>query len=450
MTYRLRTLCAFTLLTAALAAFFSPAFGATTQLPITLHSGSGTGAALRCVGAPSTAPACGYATRDACDGAAAQRKLASYVCKGWGKWAPDAPPPPPPAVTWTQCAREGQRCEFTGRREVRYTAAGGASVRQITKVAEGGVMCVDGPFGAGFAAYENLCSYSGATTTAPVTVLPDAPPPPPPPVEPPPPATNDAGPRVTTFTASGPITATAGQVISGVRISNAGAPCITIPAGATGVVVRDSDIGPCGGSANIFIEGAGALVEHVFVHHGNRGVMAHRTSGTVTRASRFDTFYGPKYNGTAIEYDYMASGDIDGNVVTGSNYASDAISVFDSSNIRLTNNAIDIQVDEPSAAAFTMGDSVSGKPGANNYVAGNTVRQRGGAPAGVFGSSGNTVLERNCLAAGIQAYNYSGVFVGVTVRQNVINMAASFVPDSSVIAEWSTNIDSTDCSRVPK
>jgi hypothetical protein len=186
------------------------------------------------------------------------------------------------------------------------------------------------------------------------------------------------------------------------------------------------------------------------VHNGNRGVMAHRTSNTITRFSKFDTFYGPKFNGTAIEYDYMASGRIEGNQVRGSNYASDAVSVFESSNMTLINNDIDINVSEPSAAAFTMGDATNGNPGANNYVSGNTVRQSGGVPAGVFGSSGNTVLEKNCLAAGIQAYNYAGTFVGVAVRNNVINMGASFVPDTGAIAGWSTNINSTNCSLVPR
>jgi hypothetical protein len=359
-------------------------------------------------------------------------------------------------VTWTQCAREGQRCEFTGRREVRYTAAGGASVRQITKVAEGGVMCVDGPFGAGFAAYENLCSYSGATTTAPVTVLPDAPPPPPPPVEPPPPTSGDAGPRVTTFTASGPITATAGQVIAGVRISNAGGNCITIPQGASGVVVRDSEIGPCGGDASVAVYGNGALVEHVRVTAGARGVFIVGSNATV----RMSVFEGPfrdlcEHEGRrghcshAIEAQRATSGIVEGNVVRGSGYQTDAVSMYESSGMRLVGNDIDVQIDEWSGAGFTMGDSKTGNPGRDNYVAGNVVRQTGGVPAGVFGSNGNTVLEKNCLTAGIQAYNYSGVFVGVTVRDNVIG-PGSFVPDTSVIAGWSTNIDSTDCSRVPQ
>jgi len=163
--------------------------------------------------------------------------------------------------------------------------------------------------------------------------------------------------------------------------------------------------------------------------------------------NKFNQFHGPKYKGTAIECDYTNFCTMDGNVVTGRAYASDAVSMYESSNAKIINNVIDIDMAEPSGAAFTMGDSTTGKPGSNNYVAGNVVRQTGGVPAGVFGSNGNTVLEKNCLTAGIQAYNYSGVFVGVTVRNNVIG-PGSFVPDTSVIAGWSTNIMGTDCSRV--
>lgn len=260
------------------------------------------------------------------------------------------------------------------------------------------------------------------------------------------------GPRVGDFTDSGPITAAPGQVIAEVRISNPDGPCITID--VPNVVVRDCDIGPCGGEANIDISGGGtdALVEHNAIHDGNRGVMARNTTGVVTRANRLFAFVGPAPRGTAIEYDFMGSGEIDANEVTGAAYASDAVSVFESSNIRLTANDIDVDVAEPSAAAFTMGDALEGHdPGADNYAADNVVHQTGGVPAGVFGSTGNTVLERNCLTAGIQAYAYNGnAFVGVVVRNNVIDLGASFVPDSSAIEGWETNIDGTDCSLVPR
>ncbi len=358
--------------------------------------------------------------------------------------APTATPTETATAGWTECASEGGACSFSGTRSVKY----GTAEQSVTLTLTDGASCNNAVFGDPAVGALKSCwvegsassstasatpTTGGTTTTAGTSSA----------------STATAGPRVSSFTASGPITATSGQVISGVRISNANGPCITIPSGATGVVVRDSDIGPCGGSANIVVYGSGAVIEHVFVHNGNRGVLAQSTGGVVTRLSKFDTFYGPKYNGTAIEYDYMSSGEIDRNVVTGSNYASDAVSVYESSNMRLTNNNIDINVSEPSAAAFTMGDSTSGKPGSNNYVAYNTVKQSGGVPAGVFGSNSNTVLEKNCLSAGIQAYNYSGIFEGVTVRNNVINMTASFVPVTSALAGWSSNIDSTDCSRVP-
>lgn len=87
------------------------------------------------------------------------------------KTADPPPTPTPTPATWTDCAREGSRCAFTGRREVRYTAAAGAGVRQITKVADGGVQCDDWPFAAPTTNYENVCSYSSATTTAPVSVV---------------------------------------------------------------------------------------------------------------------------------------------------------------------------------------------------------------------------------------------------------------------------------------
>jgi hypothetical protein len=258
------------------------------------------------------------------------------------------------------------------------------------------------------------------------------------------------GPRVSSFASSGAITAKSGQTISGVKISNSSGACITVPSGVTNVTIVDSDIGPCGGNANIEIYGSGVTVQHNTVHDGNRGVLASHTGNVTTQYNKFNQFNGPKPRGTAIEYDYMTSGVIDSNKVTGKAYASDVLSSYESSNMRMTNNDIDVDIAEWSAAGFTMGDSPDGQPGGNNYVAGNIVHQTGGVPAGVFGSTGNTILEKNCLTAGIQAYNYAGVFNGVTVRNNVINIGASYVPDTSVIAGWSTNIDSTDCSKVPQ
>jgi hypothetical protein len=150
--------------------------------------------------------------------------------------------------------------------------------------------------------------------------------------------------------------------------------------------------------------------------------------------------------GTAIEYDFMDGGGTMGaNCIEGS-YGSDALSAFESSNVRLVGNELHVDMLEGSAAGFTLGDSVAGNPGHDNYAAWNEVYQTNGVPAGVFGSSGNTVLEHNCLTAGIQAYQYNGPFVGVVVRHNVIGLG-SYVPDTSVVEGWETNTftDGSSC-----
>lgn len=258
------------------------------------------------------------------------------------------------------------------------------------------------------------------------------------------------GPRISTFVASGPIIASAGQIITGVRVSNPNGPCIEVPTSANGVTIRDSEIGPCGGEANVYLQGANALVEHNRVFGGNRGVLGDRAHGIAVLRNEVQDFAGDHPQGKAIEADYTNGGRIEGNRVRGREYRSDVVSIFESSGMRVIDNDIDVHIAEPTSAGFTMGDGTGGDPGRNNYVSGNIVRQTGGVPAGVFGSAGNTVLEGNCLTAGIQAYNYSGQFVGVTVRNNVINLGNSFVPDASVISGWDTNINSTDCALLQR
>ncbi|MBL8344729.1 MAG: right-handed parallel beta-helix repeat-containing protein [Rubrivivax sp.] len=255
---------------------------------------------------------------------------------------------------------------------------------------------------------------------------------------------------MSTFTTSGPITATSGQVISGLRIQNPNGPCIRV-VGASNVVIRDSDIGPCGGEAVLVTGGSSSVtVEHNAIRNSQHGVrVTHSSAVNTLRNTIRDIPAAAGEYRHAIEYSWMDGGTVQGNMMSGT-FPNDVMSGYESNNLRFLDNQFDVTVMEPTGAAFTMGDSTSGKPGSNNYVAGNIVRQRGGVPAGVFGSSGNTVLEKNCLTAGIQAYNYSGVFVGVTVRNNVINMGNSFVPDTSSISGWGTNVNSTDCSLLPR
>jgi hypothetical protein len=219
----------------------------------------------------------------------------------------------------------------------------------------------------------------------------------------------------------------------------------------TGGTIRDSRIGPCGGAAVQASGGTSVVIEHNwFAADIERGVQINNTKDAKVLRNQLTGVRRAGDFKHAVEASYTEGSVIDGNHITGA-WRSDIISVYQSSRSTLINNRIiDASIDEPTGASFTMGDATNGRPGRDNYVARNIVQgQRGGVPAGVFGSEGNTVLEFNCFGSGIQAYNYSGVFVGVTVRQNVINMANSYVPNPGAISGWDTNINSTDCSRIP-
>lgn len=233
------------------------------------------------------------------------------------------------------------------------------------------------------------------------------------------------------------------------RISNPNGPCITI--NVSNVTVRDNEIGPCGGAA-VSVGGSNNVIEHNRVSADiERGIIL---SGAPGNTVQKNTLSGVRRQGDykhAIEVTHSDRAKVIGNVLTGA-WRSDIVSGYESSDCEFTDNEFNnVSIDEPTGASFTIGDSTTGNPGRNNYIARNMVRnQSGGVPAGVFGSAGNTVLEKNCFAAGIQAYNYSGTFVGVTVRNNVINQSSSFVPNASIISGWNTNINSSDCSLVPR
>jgi len=368
------------------------------------------------------------------------------------------PTPEPSQVTWTRCASEGvaypgDTCTFSGTRQVRYGVPGAYTY----KLTSSSINCSDGAFGVTVPTpYQNFCDYSSESTagTSPEPAPAPAPEPTPEPTPTPTPEpapTGAAGPRVGSFSTSGPITASSGQVISGLRISNPNGACVTI-SGVSGVILRDNEIGPCGGPAVNIVNGAsGNTIEHNRVSADiERGIMVIDADGNTVQKNVLLGVRRIGDNKHAIEVTRSDRTNVIGNYFTGA-WESDILSGYESSDCRFIDNEfVNVSIDKPSGAAFTIGDSTTGNPGRNNYVARNKVySQSGGVPAGVFGSNANTILEYNCFAAGIQAYNYSGIFVGVTIRNNVINMSNSFVPDTSVISGWSTNINSTNCSLVP-
>lgn len=271
------------------------------------------------------------------------------------------------------------------------------------------------------------------------------------PAPPPAPNTTTAGPRIGSFTSSSPITAESGQTYSGLSFSGSGVK-ITVPAGVQGVTIEDCTFTGSGNSC-ITVQGSDVTIRYCHFHDANRGVLLNSAVNVTIQYNTFDSFNGIGIESHAIDNQFTVGPTlIDGNEFTGTYDDSDVVSNFQSSRVTLTNNTFDVTVTEPSSAAFTIGDALDQvNAGRDNYIAFNTVDQNGGGvPCGIFGSQGNTIMEYNCLKAGIQAYNYNGnPFVGVTIRKNVINMGVSFVPNTSVINGWSTNVNGTDCSLMP-
>lgn len=77
--------------------------------------------------------------------------------------APEPTPAPAPASTWTECAKEGGTCTFSGTREVRYGAPG----YYVTKVFTGSVACSNAVFGDPKKSTAKSCSYAGAASSTP-------------------------------------------------------------------------------------------------------------------------------------------------------------------------------------------------------------------------------------------------------------------------------------------
>jgi len=70
-----------------------------------------------------------------------------------------------PAIAWTQCAAEGQRCAFTGTREVRF----GTRYRYIIRTFSNGVDCNTGVFGDPARGQSKSCSYGPEQVPTPPT-----------------------------------------------------------------------------------------------------------------------------------------------------------------------------------------------------------------------------------------------------------------------------------------
>ena len=209
---------------------------------------------------------------------------------------------------------------------------------------------------------------------------------------------------MSSFIPSGPITATVdGQIISGRAFSGSGIQ-ITIPPGLTGVVVEDCDLVSTG-SHCISNQGTGTIVRHNRLHDSYSGVLIYAVTNTQVVKNIFDTVnLGGQFDGHAINNIYSVGPTlIDDNYFVGINYPSDVVSNFQTSRVTKTNNEYDVDIAEPSGAAFTMGDGLEPvNRGRDNYIARNRVSQSRGVPCGVFGwrPPAALVVELSDLLAG--------------------------------------------------
>ncbi|HNM49323.1 MAG TPA: hypothetical protein PKN86_06450, partial [Candidatus Obscuribacter sp.] len=124
-----------------------------------------------------------------------------------------------------------------------------------------------------------------------------------------------------------------------------------------------------------------------------------------------DFTWSEKYDTTAVEFDHVDGGVIEGNKITGL-YKSDAISMFESRNLRASGNTLDITIDEWSSAPLMVeGNSSSGIEVSNNvinYPVGNNV------PPGILGGRNhrafNNLVNGDRSVGAWQMYAYNDVW----------------------------------------
>ena len=305
-------------------------------------------------------------------------------------------------------------------------------------------------------------AYGFATVRALGPTITDAVAPPPPP---PPPVGTTSGVRagVTLTNRSTQLVATSGQQITGIKFNGSIANQLLIPQGVTGVLVEDCEF-TNSPDASLYTQGTNVTIRFCYFHDCERGILNEYGAGlTVNYCDFFDIIGSSPYSSAAIENNYSNGVSTFTNNTFRGSYNGDTVSNYSSSRITMTDNTWDVTIIEPSGAAFTIGDSTNSPPapiipGRDFYVAFNSITQSGGVPAGVFGSSGNTIIEYNCFSGGIQLRDYPPAdeggpapFIGVTVRHNLIDIGNSYVPQVALgnVAGWSTNIDGTNCALTP-
>ena len=238
----------------------------------TVHAGAGTGKAL------ATAPVADHSIKACVDKIP---KPGDYTLKVKATKPAEPPVVTPPAVTWVLVGPEKASYTLTGRYKVRF---GTGSDVWVVRVVEGSFSCGTTLFGDPTPGAAKRCERESVTTTEPVTAPPVVAPPvieppvvvPPvvvPPVVVPPsiggvPKPSDSA----AYPVQGPVTLQSGAVLRKVRVTGPGN-CVSVAPGATGVLIEDVEIGPCGDTSDNSLGvriGNGAsnvTVRRSYIHH---------------------------------------------------------------------------------------------------------------------------------------------------------------------------------------
>lgn len=159
------------------------------------------------------------------------------------------------------------------------------------------------------------------------------------------------------------------------------------------------------GANNVVVEGSE-------IAGGQRGILAdHSSNVTVKNNWLHDFRWAENYDTSAIEFDHVSGGSIESNRISGL-YRSDAVSMFESQDLRTTNNNLDITIDEWSSAPLMVeGNTSSGIEVSNNTI---NYREGNNVPPGILGGSNhrafNNVVNGDRSVGAWQMYAYNDVW----------------------------------------
>jgi hypothetical protein len=160
----------------------------------------------------------------------------------------------------------------------------------------------------GYSLFEFIVYNDGVAPVTPPSPSPSptptpTPPPPPPPA---PTGTGTVGPTITSFIATGPVTLSSGQVLTGRHISNPNGPCIQ-GSGVSNVHIYNNKIGPCGPGADdagILINGAHDItVDHNSFDDVSGGLYAINSTNNIVFDHNYATrIRGPYPRGQIVQF----------------------------------------------------------------------------------------------------------------------------------------------------